>query len=101
MAEAQENDEELKSLLMTSTDSNLHFKKIWISDSNKQMYCDVSTGVIRPYIPPQIRRQVFESIHNLSHSGIRASTKLLRTKFIFSTIDVESRSLCLHLTTQS
>jgi hypothetical protein len=76
VAEAQENDEELKSLLMTSTDSILHFKKISIPDSNKQMYCDVSTGVIRPYIPPQFRRQVFESIHNLSHSGIRATTKL-------------------------
>jgi methylase of polypeptide subunit release factors len=36
VAEAQDNDEELKSLLMTSTDSNLHFKKISIPDSNKQ-----------------------------------------------------------------
>jgi hypothetical protein len=57
VAEAQENDEELKSLLMTSTDSNLHFKKISIPDSNKQMYCGVSTGVIRPYIStPSVRK---------------------------------------------
>jgi transposase InsO family protein len=90
VAEAQENDEELKSLLMTSTDSNLHFKKISIPDSNKQMYCDVSTGVIRPYIPSKFRRQVFESIHNLSHSGIKATTKLLRTKFIWPSINRDS-----------
>jgi hypothetical protein len=38
----------------------------------------------------QFRRQVFESFHNLSHSGIRATKKLLRTKFILPSINKDS-----------
>nr|VZI47766.1 unnamed protein product [Spirometra erinaceieuropaei] len=39
--------------------------------------CDVSTPFHRPYVPPSMRRAVFQTLHGLSHPGIRASQKLL------------------------
>nr|VZI35993.1 unnamed protein product [Spirometra erinaceieuropaei] len=39
--------------------------------------CDVSTPFHRPYVPASMRRAVFQTLHGLSHPGIRASQKLL------------------------
>ncbi|BHF64118.1 hypothetical protein SprV_0200711700 [Sparganum proliferum] len=39
--------------------------------------CDVSTPFHRPYVPASMRRAVFQTLHRLSHPGIRALQKLL------------------------
>ncbi|BHF72701.1 hypothetical protein SprV_0401577000 [Sparganum proliferum] len=39
--------------------------------------CDVSTYFHRPYVPASMRPAVFQTLHGLSHPGIRASQKLL------------------------
>ena len=45
------------------------------------MWCDVSTGVMRPLVPEQLRRQVFEAVHGLSHPGIRATRRMVSSRF--------------------
>lgn len=54
-----------------------------IPNSNKKIYGVVDGRSFRPYIPHQYRKNIFESIHNLSHPGIRASRKLITSRFIW------------------
>ncbi|BHF83024.1 hypothetical protein SprV_0802616500 [Sparganum proliferum] len=45
--------------------------------------CDVSTPFHRPYVPASMRRAVFQTLHGLSHPGIRAPQKLLAERFVW------------------
>ncbi|KAJ4439221.1 hypothetical protein ANN_07340 [Periplaneta americana] len=63
---AQTADEELQHLLQSDSTS-LQLTKIPLTESKEEIYCDVSTQVIRPHIPPCLRKKVFDNIHNLSH----------------------------------
>ncbi|BHF59175.1 hypothetical protein SprV_0100213100 [Sparganum proliferum] len=45
--------------------------------------CDVLTPFHRPYVPASMRRAVFQTLHGLSHPGIRASQKLLAERFVW------------------
>ncbi|GFY51333.1 transposon Tf2-9 polyprotein [Trichonephila inaurata madagascariensis] len=38
---------------------------------------------IRPYVPEELRFEVFRSLHNLSHPGIRATKRLIQDRFIW------------------
>ena len=40
--------------------------------------CDISTGYIRPIVPREWRRRIFDTIHGLSHAGNRQLSKLSR-----------------------
>ena len=55
----------------------------------------VSTSTPRPYVPASFRRTMFDSMHSLSHPGIRATQHLLTARFIWSNInsDVRRRAL--------
>lgn len=84
IAQAQTTDEELNDLLTNS--DVLKFKAITLPDCSKSIYCDLSTGTARPYIPEIFRKKVFTTLHNLSHPGIRASSKLMRSRFVWPSI---------------
>jgi len=45
--------------------------------------CDVSTGSLRPLVPLQLRRKLFEQLHNISHPGVRASRRLMSSRFVW------------------
>ncbi len=45
------------------------------------LWCDVSTGTLRPLVPVNLRQMVFETIHNLAHPGVRATRRLLVSRF--------------------
>jgi cleavage and polyadenylation specificity factor subunit 1 len=77
IVKAQEKDPKLKKLLEGIT--NLKLNRIAFSESITSLICDTLTGVIRPYIPLTYRKQVFNIIYGLSHPGVRATTKLIRT----------------------
>lgn len=81
MAESQKTDTELTHLLQDKTHS-LQLQS-WAINPDLKLYCDVSHNMVRPYVPPQFRKIVFESLHNLSHPGVRASKKLIQTRFIW------------------
>ena len=66
---------------------NLHqsfaLKIVHAPISGSELFCDVSTGVLRPLVPEPMRRAVFESIHKVSHPGKRASRKLTSQSFFW------------------
>lgn len=92
IANEQEEDEEFRNLINSNT--NLKFEKFPLFNANqyKMIYCDTSTGTPRPFIPKKFRHQIFNTFHNLSHPGTRASTNLIRKKFIWPSLNKDVRS---------
>nr|CAH8872176.1 unnamed protein product [Trichobilharzia regenti] len=78
MAELQLKDLNLEHL---STKTSLKIERVPLLNSETTILCDMSTGTPRPIVPTSLRRTVFESLHNLSHPGIRATDKLISARF--------------------
>lgn len=51
------------------------------------LWCEMSTGNPRPFIPLQHRHSVFQAVHDLSHPGIRASRTLLVQRYFWPSIN--------------
>lgn len=93
IAKEQEKDTELQELITASHlgKNSLKFEQIDISKGNLKIFCDVSKKHMRPYIPKNFRKQIFTSLHSLSHPSIRATQKLITNKFIWSNINKDVR----------
>ncbi|BHF66831.1 hypothetical protein SprV_0200985400 [Sparganum proliferum] len=63
--------------------SGLQLKDVPLTTGSGTILCDVSTPFHRPFVPASMRRAVFQTLHGLSHSGIRASQKLLAERFVW------------------
>jgi transposase InsO family protein len=44
---------------------------------------DVSSGVMQPLVPAELRRRVFEAIHRLAHPDIRATRRLIASRYLW------------------
>lgn len=88
MAEAQHADEGLQQL---RTDTSLKMEAVPLAVSDGTILCDTSTGVSRPYVPPDFRRAVFDSLHSLSHPGIRATQRLVTDRYVWPGIKSDIR----------
>ena len=53
--------------------------------------CEVSNASPRPYVPSSFRCAVFDSLHCLSHPGIRATQKLITERFVWPNINKDVR----------
>lgn len=73
LAEVQQEDDELETLLKGNT--SLKLRKFILSDTDLPLYCDCSTDLIRPFVPKPFRRKIFEAVHNLAHPSGRTSSR--------------------------
>ncbi len=90
MAEAQVNDPDLTKL---QSDSSLKLQRIPLALSDGGfIICDMSTGTPRPFVPECFRRPIFDSLHSLSHPGIRATQRMLTSRFVWPHINSDVRS---------
>ena len=90
MAKAQAGDPQIRSL-QSAPSSPLVVEPVPLPHSADPLFCDVSTGSQRPLVPLQWRRTVFDSLHNLSHPGIRATQKLVTSRFVWPGINADVR----------
>ena len=81
LAACQQSDNDLASYRTAA--SGLHLQDIPVGGDGLTVVCDVSTGTPRVVVPPSWRRQVFDAVHNLSHPGIRATQRMVATKFVW------------------
>ena len=58
------------------------------------MVCDFSTGSLRPLVPLSQRRIVFETVHGLSHLGIRAMQRLVSSRFVWTGCSADVAAWC-------
>ena len=90
MAKTQATDPQIRAL-QSSPSSTLVVEAIPLANSDSPLYCDISTGTQRPLVSPAWRRTVFDSLHGLSHPGIRATQKLITARFIWPGINTDVR----------
>ena len=90
IAEAQQTDSETSQLQSTST--SLQLQPLPVPTSNLTLLCDMSTGVPRPYVPQQFRKTVFDSLHSLSHPSIRATQRLITSRYVWPSINQDVRN---------
>ncbi len=48
-------------------------------------------GIQRPYVPQRFRREIFDSLHSVSHPGIRTTQRLVTGKYVWPRINVDVR----------
>ena len=89
MANAQKEDPALDQLQTES--SSLDLQPIPLPFTEVTLVCDMSTGIPRPFVPEAFRRKVFDSLHGLSHPGIRATQKLITTRYVWPGINSDVR----------
>ena len=83
----QQRDVELENLIQQS--SSLKLQRLTI-EPNITIYCDVSTGVVRPYIPKSLRETAFNVVHGLSHPSGRNTSRTLKEKYVWPGIKTDA-----------
>lgn len=94
LALSQQNDPEIVKYL--NNESSLRLQKLKVPGSNVEIYCDVSTPSHRPFITVPFRKQLFDSLHNLSHPGANASAKLIADRFVWPGVRKDCREWSRH-----
>ncbi len=92
MARAQETDADVQRLRQST--SNLVLEKRPLLSSPGEIWCDTSTGFARPVVPQPMRKAVFEAIHNQSHPGAKATSKLLTARYVWPNVRKDVRQWC-------
>lgn len=85
----QNEDEQLQQLMQ----SNNSFKKVPF-DANAAIVCDISGNTIRPYIPPALRREIFDMFHLPAHPGSRATDRVIRKSYVWSNMHRDIARWC-------
>ena len=63
LADAQKSDTEIQSFP--------DLKKFTLSGKDQFVLCDTSTSYPRPFVPCTLRKSIFDSLHAISHPGIK------------------------------
>ena len=74
--------------LRHSKSSTMNFKLLKSFDNNL-IWCDVSTGHIRPNVTAKFRKQVFLYLHGLGHPSHRATKPLINTRFVWHGMNID------------
>ena len=82
MAKDQAVDPQIRAL-QSSPATSLVVDAIPLVNSSDTILCDTSTGPHRPLVPANWRRTVFDSLHCLSHPGIRATQRLITARYVW------------------
>ena len=83
MAQLQTTDPELQEMVSHPDSSSLTLEGVPLTSTGLTLMCDTSTGKHRPIVPPSMRRQVFDSLHSMSHPGISATQRLITARFVW------------------
>ena len=78
--------------LKLRSNSKMQIKHVKID--NVEVYCDLSTGVLRPLVPVAERKTIFTAIHGLAHPGVRATRRMLTSRFIWDGCAADVNAWC-------
>ena len=87
MAEAQRTDPELQTLLANPEAFSLQITQITLPTGELTLFCDMSTGTPRPFVPASLHKLVLNSLHSLSHPGICATRHLVTSRYVWRKIN--------------
>lgn len=88
LVELQKGDDEITELLEKQDENSKYIlKEMSLPLSLGKIWCEVSTGRNRPFVPEPLRRAIFEQCHSLSHPGIRGTRKLITTRYFWPSVN--------------
>ena len=67
---------------------------ISVSVKDNSLICDAKTRVLRPLVPVSQRYKIFKALHSLSHPGVRASRRLISSRFVWRGLANDVRDWC-------
>lgn len=79
LAEEQQKDEELQDILTGKT--SIKLRLFTLTGSSRPLYCEVEKA-IKPYIPKNLRRKIFDAVHGLAHPSGRATRQQIRQVYL-------------------
>jgi len=74
------------------SDKNLPNSKMFNLENNINISCDVSNANPRPVVPESMTCTLFEHFHSLSHPGVKATTKLIGSRYFWPTLKTDIKS---------
>ncbi|GIY08807.1 reverse transcriptase [Caerostris darwini] len=92
MANNQKSDKVLSEILAHPDKSSLMLQPFPMSDPTIELYCDVASNRIRPFVPEVDRKKLFPSLHSISHPGITATVKLVEERYVWPGIKADART---------
>lgn len=72
--------------------TGLGMRRVLLPGMQTEVYCNISTGKARPFLPVKYRRAASNSVNNLSHPGAKATQRLLTEKFVWPGIKKDART---------
>jgi hypothetical protein len=99
LAVSQDGDDELRTLLGPTT--ALLLEKLPIPGTTFSFYWYTCAGKCRSCVPTPLRLQVFQSVHDLSHPGTKATAKLVTQRFVWPGVQKDCRTWACTRTCQS
>ena len=87
LAEKQINDEEI-------TEYHDRLRECKLNNDGKSILCDVSLPYPRPFVVKSLRKSIYDSIHLLTHPGIKATTKMIKSRYFWPDMDRNIRNWC-------
>ena len=85
IADIQSSDEE-------SQTYSSRLKLFKLLNGDKGVLCDTSTHFPRPFVPETLRKSIFNSLHSLSHPGIKATLRLIKSRYFWPDMDRSIRN---------
>jgi hypothetical protein len=65
-----------------------------IQMDNSSIMVDTSSGVFRPLVPSPFRHLIFDAVHNLAHPGVRATRRLIASRFVWPSLASQVAAWC-------
>ena len=59
-----------------------------------RLLCMEQTGVLRPIVPTALRRAVLNSVHGLAHAGIRATRRIITSRYVWHACSADITACC-------
>lgn len=66
-----------------TSSSNLKLRKFNFPGFDKTIVCDEADNVVRPFVPTSLRKFVFDSLHKMSHPGVKATVELVKSRYVW------------------
>ena len=74
---------------------SLKLKQVPVAETDLKLICDESLpGKLRPLVPSGHRRTIFNNIDNLSHSGIKSTTRLVTDRYVWPNLKKDIAFWC-------
>ena len=90
LASDQATSEEITAYRTAITGLNLED----VTLGQNTLLCDTSTGHPRPVVPKEWTRQVFDTIHGLSHTGVRPTQRAIAARFVWHGMKKDIQRWC-------